>query len=227
MQDKIGKLIKEMRVKNNLTQKELAEKYGVTYQAVSKWENGKNIPDIMILKEMSKDFGIDINDFLEGNEIKKRKIFTIIIFIIIVILISSVVIFLIIKDKKDKDFEFKTLSTTCSSFTIKGTIAYNKSKTSIHIANIEYCGGLDNKEYTSINCRLYETDNNNLTLLDELKYEGNITLEEYLKQVEFKVDDYNACKIYLEHPYTLEIKATTKNGETISYDVPLTLEDCN
>ena len=43
-QEKIGKFIKEIRIKNNLTQKDLAEKYGVTYQAVSKWENGKCLP---------------------------------------------------------------------------------------------------------------------------------------------------------------------------------------
>lgn len=43
-QEKIGKLIKEIRQKNNLTQKQFADKYGITYQAVSKWENGKNMP---------------------------------------------------------------------------------------------------------------------------------------------------------------------------------------
>ncbi len=36
-QEKIGKFIKEIRKKNNLTQKDLANKYNVTYQAVSKW----------------------------------------------------------------------------------------------------------------------------------------------------------------------------------------------
>ena len=64
-QDNIAKFIKEIRKKNNLTQKDLADKYGVTYQAVSKWENGKNIPDITLLKEMSKDFNINIEDILE------------------------------------------------------------------------------------------------------------------------------------------------------------------
>ena len=48
--EKIGKFIKEIRKKNNLTQKELADKYGVTYQAVSKWENGINLPDISLIK---------------------------------------------------------------------------------------------------------------------------------------------------------------------------------
>ena len=55
-QEKIGNLIKEIRKKNNLTQAEFAERYGVTYQTVSKWENGKNIPDIMLLKQISEDF---------------------------------------------------------------------------------------------------------------------------------------------------------------------------
>ena len=53
-QEKIGNIIKELRKKNNLTQQNLADQLGVTYQAVSKWENGKNIPDIAILKEISK-----------------------------------------------------------------------------------------------------------------------------------------------------------------------------
>ena len=37
-QERIGKFIKEIRTKNNLSQNEFAKKYGVTYQAVSKWE---------------------------------------------------------------------------------------------------------------------------------------------------------------------------------------------
>jgi transcriptional regulator with XRE-family HTH domain len=48
--EKIGQFIKEIRVKNNLTQKDLADKYNVTYQAVSKWENGKNLPDILLIR---------------------------------------------------------------------------------------------------------------------------------------------------------------------------------
>ena len=72
-QEKIGKLIKEIRKKNNLTQAEFAEKYGVTYQAVSKWENGKNIPDVSLLKEISKDFNVNIEDLLEGRVSNKNK----------------------------------------------------------------------------------------------------------------------------------------------------------
>ena len=47
-QEKIGEFIKKLRQDNNLTQKDLANKYNVTYQAVSKWERGLNIPDISL-----------------------------------------------------------------------------------------------------------------------------------------------------------------------------------
>lgn len=39
-QEKFGKSIKKIRLENNLTQKQFADQYNVTYQAVSKWENG-------------------------------------------------------------------------------------------------------------------------------------------------------------------------------------------
>ena len=64
-QDRFGKFIKEIRKKNNLTQKELADKYNVTYQAVSKWENGKNMPDISLIKKMSEDFQVSIDEMMD------------------------------------------------------------------------------------------------------------------------------------------------------------------
>ena len=71
-QEKIGEFIKKIRKDNHLTQKEFAELFGVTYQAVSKWENGLNIPDIATLKEISKKFNVDINDLLDGENKKKN-----------------------------------------------------------------------------------------------------------------------------------------------------------
>ena len=70
--EKISKIIKEIRLKSGMTQKEFADKYNVTYQAVSKWENAKNLPDVSILKEICQDFNLDINELL-GNEINKKK----------------------------------------------------------------------------------------------------------------------------------------------------------
>ena len=72
-QEKFGKLIKEIRKKNNLTQKQFADKYNVTYQAVSKWENGLNMPDILLIRQISKDFNISLDELFDG-EYKKTII---------------------------------------------------------------------------------------------------------------------------------------------------------
>ena len=50
-QIKIGKFIAESRKKNNLTQMQLAEKLNITDRAISKWENGKAMPDSSIIAE--------------------------------------------------------------------------------------------------------------------------------------------------------------------------------
>ncbi len=88
-QERIGKFIKELREKNNLTQKQLATKYHVTYQAVSKWENGKNMPDTALLKQMSEDFNISLEEILNGeykqptnHKAKKHLVILIIVIII-------------------------------------------------------------------------------------------------------------------------------------------------
>ena len=53
-QEKVGNLIKKLRLDNNLTQKELADKLNVTFQAVSKWENGKSVPTMKVKRSIYK-----------------------------------------------------------------------------------------------------------------------------------------------------------------------------
>ncbi len=61
----MGRKIAELRKKNNLTQEEFAEKIGVTAQAVSKWETGKNIPDMDNLALVVKLFNVPYSYFAE------------------------------------------------------------------------------------------------------------------------------------------------------------------
>ena len=67
---KIGEKITLKRKQKGLTQLELADTLYVTHQAVSKWENGKSIPSIEILVELTKLFNISIDYLLENSEIK-------------------------------------------------------------------------------------------------------------------------------------------------------------
>ena len=66
-QVKIGKFIAECRKKNGLTQMQLAEKLNITDRAVSKWENGKSLPDSSIMLELCAVLGISVNDLLSGE----------------------------------------------------------------------------------------------------------------------------------------------------------------
>ena len=221
-QDKIGNFIKSIRKDNNLTQKEFADKFGVTYQAVSKWENGKNIPDLSILKQICDEFNVDIDELLNGEKKTKRKK-TIILIPILLLIVIGIIILL---NNRDRDFEFKTMSSNCSDFKITGSAAYNKDKTSIYISNIEFCGTGEEEKYKEINCTLYEKSNENKKKISSCKKEKNINLKDYLKEIDIKVDNYSAtCRRLTSNNLVLEISALNNENKTITYTVPIRLND--
>ncbi len=222
---KVGKFIQEIRKKNNLTQKQLADKYNVTYQAVSKWERGINLPDVTLLRQMSKDFNISIEDILDGSTSKQKRNNIIPIIIIILVIIASVIGIIYVKN--DKSFEFKTISTTCKEFKVSGSIAYDKEKSSIYISHVDYCGGNDETTYKNIECNLYESNDDLNKKISSCKpSDNNTTLEEYLKDVEINIDNYSqTCKQYNNKSLYLEINATDKNDKTVVYKIPLELND--
>ena len=67
----MGKLISEKRKQAGLTQEALAEKLGITPQAVSKWENNVGLPDITLLPMIAKALNISMNDLFNMNQPKK------------------------------------------------------------------------------------------------------------------------------------------------------------
>lgn len=68
-QEKIGKFIAKCRKDLSLTQANLAEKLGITDRAVSKWENGKCLPDASIMLELCDILGISVNELLTGEKL--------------------------------------------------------------------------------------------------------------------------------------------------------------
>lgn len=221
-QEKIGKLIKEIRIKNNLTQAELAKKYNVTYQAVSKWENGKNIPDISLIKQMSKDFNIGLEEFYDGKyqKTKNNKRLYILITIISMIILSCTIYIL----KTNSSFNFKPISSLCEDFKISGSISYNSTKSAIYITNIQYCKEEDNI-YKSIDCTLYEAHDGVIKRVSNESFYGkNVKLETFLENVTFVIDNYtSSCKKYKDNELYLEIKAVNNDNKTITYKIPLSL----
>ena len=223
-QDKIGKLIKKIRKDNNLTQADFAKELGVTYQAVSKWENGKNIPDISILKKISNKYNIDINDLLDGNSnIKKNNNMK---FIILILILVAIIFCTSFYFYRSNSFEFKQVSSNCSVFTLNGSIAYNNKTSSIYISDIEYCGKKDDTIYKKISCVLYEKYNNTEKVISKSKTKNNIKLEEYFNDLKFNIDNYSSmCRKFSSSNLFIEVKAVNEDNKTIEYTIPIKLRD--
>ena len=72
-QIKIGKFIAKCRKKNNLTQMQLAEKLNITDRAISKWKNGKGMPDSSIMLDLCNELKISVNELLCGELIEMNN----------------------------------------------------------------------------------------------------------------------------------------------------------
>ena len=68
-QIKIGSFIAECRKEKNLTQAELAQKFGISDRAVSKWENGRCLPDAAIMLGLCEVLGVSVNELLKGERL--------------------------------------------------------------------------------------------------------------------------------------------------------------
>ena len=71
---KIGKYIAGKRKSLGMTQKQLAEKLGMSDKSVSKWERGVCLPDVSVYKELCSILGISLNEFLAGEDIAQENI---------------------------------------------------------------------------------------------------------------------------------------------------------
>ena len=66
---KIGRFISSCRKEKGMTQAQLAEKFGITDRAVSKWETGKSIPDASLMLDLCAELGITVNELLSGERL--------------------------------------------------------------------------------------------------------------------------------------------------------------
>ena len=223
-QEKIGKFIKNIRIKNNLTQEAFADSLHVTAQAVSKWELGKSLPDISILNEISKKYNIQIEELLNGQKKKKNKYIFIVVSIAF-LLIISLITFLLLHNKDS--YIIRDVTSKCEEYKITGIAAFDAKKSTIYISNVEYCGKEDlNKKYESITCTLYEMYNDITKKISTCEEKKDITLSNYLKSISIKVLDYETvCKNFDSSNIYLEIVAKGKNN--YQHKIPLKITTCN
>ena len=224
-QEKVGEFIKKLRIDNNLTQKELADKLGVTYQAVSKWENGKNIPDMAVLKEISNIFNVNIDEIISGEKndnVKKNKVLPLVIIGILVVLV--IVQIVIIINNEHHDFDVKEIGAKCENFKVSGSLVYSKDKSYIYISPITFCGN-DDITYDEIECTLYEKYENTISKITSCEKGNTKSIKEYLETVKIDSSNYkSACTNMDNMEIYLEISAK-QNDKVTTYKVPLSINN--
>lgn len=72
---KIGEFLKRLRKEQALTQVRLGEKIGVTNKTISRWKNGEYLPSVDMLKVLSEEYGVTINEILNGERLNDETEF--------------------------------------------------------------------------------------------------------------------------------------------------------
>ncbi len=126
----LGMLIRENRLKQNLTQKELAQKMNVSDKAVSKWERGECFPDINLFEQLSKTLGIPINKLMlqkddeklnkDRRRNNKRKILSLITWMLIGALLAVIYFMLPIEIYISRSVRFVVISIYLVGFIMIG-----------------------------------------------------------------------------------------------------------
>lgn len=235
--DKIGKLIRELRRRNNLTQEQLADKVGVGFRAVSKWERGINAPDISNIYELCKIFNITKDELLSGklkekdnsnnkNKSKSKIIITISIIGVFIIALTSIFIY-----QNNRTYTYKIVSSeTEEDYHVEGFVHFKKEKISITLNEILF---LD-KEFADTIIKNYEyeiTSNNEMIFgygyIDITSYRDiPISIQEFTKKN--KINFETATKLTKEgivkNGINLKLNFLTNNDEIITKELMLEIK---
>ena len=72
-QELTGKFIAQLRKEKNMTQKELADKLGISDKTVSKWETGNGMPDVSLLQPLCEESSVNLNELLSGERLSEES----------------------------------------------------------------------------------------------------------------------------------------------------------
>lgn len=247
-QNKIGKFIERARKARHLTQQQLADILGVSNTAISKWENGNNLPDISMLEPLSIALKIDMLDLLTAQNsthtqvskkcVKKRRnritrvIITIITAIILLLTTNFLTYYNYNKTTQkilSEQIQVYKISSAEESFIIEGYIIFNNKENLVYIEKITY----QETDNLNIDCTKIKEVNYYLELngykifkqISHIEEKAN-TLAEILAQ--YNVKSYKNDNKYLNRNTNLEeanliIHMTDKNGDKSEISVSVIL----
>lgn len=245
--DNIGKFIKEMRKNKNLTQEELAEKLGVNNRTVSRWENGKNMPDISLYKPLCEVLGISIEELVNGELTNKKNISY---------SVEKAIINTVSSSKKEKSKMSKiikflsVLVIVTTIFVVFVVVYYKKKYPIIDIYNLDIIKSEESKlnEELTLNMLDYkiwfygiesleinDVNNNYFDLKTALKY-NQISIQDVVNFLEKEYDSERilmyelrdgGTKIYKSNKYEIILCNTIEGNHDIYFGVPDTSKRLN
>ena len=235
-QDKIGKLIAKLRKEKGLTQRELGEKVGVGFKAVSKWERGITCPDISIINELSKILGITSDELLTGeisnesvvkskpNHKFNKKILLITSFIIFI----GIIIFVVYKINNN-NVDVYELAAVSNEYYVEGKVFFDGDDITVYISKLKFI----DKDFNNVMVKNYKyridySDKNLLNygyLLDtnelfELTSVMNIT-DKFI--VNYKNSINGDKQVLVTAGFNLKMTFIDSNNNLIEKNIMLTL----
>ena len=228
MDNKLGNIISELRNKKNLTQKELADKLGISDKAVSRWETGKSFPDLDMLFRISKFFNVSFENLLtarmvddgtddelmqdiikEFNDMNKKHSKRIKIILIILALVSIIFTAVIIFTNTYNRFKVYQVGIESDDFDgINGIYVETNIKDTLTINTL----GMRNvkiKDNDTISVDLYYKENDKEYIIQNYSSLDNIVFTNFQSYI--KIDDLSK---YIDNLYIRITIIDDKNNIT-------------
>ena len=230
MDNKLGNIISELRNKKNLTQKELADKLGISDKAVSRWETGKSSPDLDMLFRISKFFNVSFENLLtarmvddgtddelmqdiikEFNDMNKKHSRRIKLILIILALVSIIFIAVIIFTNTYNRFKvYQVVIESDDFYTKRGLYVETNIKDTLMLNNLKL-RDIEIKEDDIVSVDLYYLENKKEHIIQNYSSLNDIIFTNFQSYI--KIDDLSK---YMDNLY-IRVTIINSQNETKTY----------
>ena len=237
MENKLGKVISNLRKEKGITQKDLADALNVSDKAVSRWECGKSRPDLEMMFEISKYFNVSykklitacisddkkddkdnkiveeiVAEFSDMGKKNAKRIKYILLFSVTIILILTIAIIFTNSYNKFKVYKVHSESEVIDK--IDGIYVETKIRDTLYLGNI-VLKDIKIKDTDVVSIDIYYIEDSKEYIIYNYSSLNNIYLESYQSYIE--IDDLSE---YFDNLY-LRVNITNKKNETTKYETKL------
>lgn len=175
---KVGEFIAKCRKEKNITQEQLAEAVGVTGASISKWENGRNLPDTIYFDALSNELEVSVLELMNGEKFpedsvpasslnkvleecmsaykkkERKKRYKIISILIVILLILTLSIFLLFYINNYNKFRIYSLISEDLVYNASGVLSITNDKNLLMISGLS-CNSCDDIKIYDAEIQLY------------------------------------------------------------------------